>query len=249
VWGEQPKEERAEEIAKFMSGENTLITNCRVLGRGWDCPEVNEIFNAAPTKNKATFLQGLGRGTRALGGVLDGQHTAEERLAAIAASAKPDWIFHDITNTSRFHSPVTAIDLLLAGPREIVEKIKEESADEEVTLDELDAAMQAELDALKEMERLEREAEKERRRALVVGVTFDSRDRDLFARPDVKTPAVRGYRVPFGRWRGRPLRDPAIPLSWLQWALREAKLNAMWTAAFRQEVERREKVLEGVAQW
>jgi hypothetical protein len=31
--------------------------------------------------------------------------------------------------------------------------------------------------------------------------------------------------------------------------LREAKLNAMWTAAFRQEVERREKVLEGVAQW
>jgi superfamily II DNA or RNA helicase len=249
VWGEQPEEERAEEIAKFVSGENTLITNCRVLGRGWDCPEVNEIFNAAPTKNKATFLQGLGRGTRALGGVLDGQHTAEERLAAIAASAKPDWIFHDITNTSRFHSPVTAIDLLLAGPREIVEKIKEASADEEVTLDELDAAMQAELDALKEMERLEREAEKERRRALVVGVTFDSRDRDLFARPDVKTPAVRGYRVPFGRWRGRPLRDPAIPLSWLQWALREAKLNAMWTAAFRQEVERREKVLEGVAQW
>jgi hypothetical protein len=55
--------------------------------------------------------------------------------------------------------------------------------------------------------------------------------------------------VPFGRWRGRPLRDPAIPLSWLQWALREAKLNAMWTAAFKQEVERREKVLEGVGQW
>jgi superfamily II DNA or RNA helicase len=245
VWGEQNPEERELEIKKFESGENTLITNCRVLGRGWDCPMVNEIFNAAPTKSKATFLQGLGRGTRALTGVLDGKHTAEERLAAIAASAKPDWIFHDITNTSRFHSPVTAIDMLLAGPKQIIEKIKEENADEEVTLDELDASLQAELDALKELERLEREAEKERRKKLVVGVTFDSRSRDLFARPDAKSPKVRGYHVPFGRWRGRPLRDPAIPLSWLQWALRDAKLNAMWTAAFKQEVERREKVLAG----
>ncbi len=251
VWGEQPEEERELEIAKFEAGENTLITNCRVLGRGWDCPMVNEIFNAAPTKSKATFLQGLGRGTRALTKVLDGKHTVEERLAAIAASAKPDWIFHDITNTSRFHSPVTAIDMLLAGPKEIIEKIKEDKADEEVTLDELDAAVQAEMDRLKELERLEREAERERRKGLVVGVTFDSRDRDLFARPDAKSPKVRGYHVPFGRWKGRPLRDPAIPLSWLQWALREAKLNAMWTAAFKLEVERREKVLAGeeVVSW
>ena len=243
VWGEQPPEERELEIKKFESGENTLITNCRVLGRGWDCPMVNEIFNAAPTKSKGTFLQGLGRGTRALTDTLKGKNTAEERLAAIAASAKPDWIFHDITNTSRFHSPVTAIDMLMAGPKEIIDKIKEESADEEVTLDELDASLQAEMAALKEMERLEREAERERRKACVVGVTFDSRSRDLFARPDAKAPAVRGYHVPFGRWKRRPLRDPAIPLSWLQWALREAKLNAMWTMAFKQEVERRERVL------
>jgi superfamily II DNA or RNA helicase len=251
VWGEQNPEEREAEIKKFESGENTLITNCRVLGRGWDCPQVNEIFNAAPTKSKGTFLQGLGRGTRALTGTLDGLHTAEERLAAIAASAKPDWIFHDITNTSRFHSPVTAIEMLLSGPKEIIDKIKEENADEEVTLDELDASLQAELDALKEMERLEREAEKERRKKLVIGVTFDSRSRDLFARPDAKTPTVRGFRVPFGRWRGRPLRDPVVPLSYLQWMLREGKLNAMWSAAVKQEVDRREAVLaeESVGQW
>jgi superfamily II DNA or RNA helicase len=251
VWGEQPPEERDLEIRKFESGENTLITNCRVLGRGWDCPMVNEIFNAAPTKHKGTFLQGLGRGTRALTGTLDGLNTAEERIAAIAASAKPTWDFHDITNTSRFHSPVTAIDMLLAGPKEIIDKIKEDKADEEVTLDELDAALQAELDALKEMERLEREAERERRKSCVVGVTFDSRSRDLFDKPDVKTPKIKGYYVPFGKWKRRPLRDPAIPLSWLQWALRDAKLSAMWTVAFRQEVDRRMKALEerGVGQW
>jgi hypothetical protein len=40
-------------------------------------------------------------------------------------------------------------------------------------------------------------------------------------------------------------------LSWLQWALRDAKLNAMWTVAFKQEVDRRMKALEerGVGQW
>jgi transposase-like protein len=123
--------------------------------------------------------------------------------------------------------------MLLAGPKEIIDKIKEDKADEEVTLDELDAALQAELDALKEMERLEREAERERRKACVVGVTFDSRSRDLFDKPDVKTPKIKGYYVPFGKWKRRPLRDPAIPLSWLQ------------------EVDRRMKALEGqgVGQW
>lgn len=176
-------------------------------------------------------------------GVLDGKHTVEERRAAIAASDKPDWIFHDITNTSRFHTPVTAIEMLLNGPKEIIDKIKEEKADEEVTLDELDAAMQAELAALKELERLEREAERERRKALVIGVTFDSRDRDLFARPDVKAPAVKGFRFPFGRWKGRPLRDPAVPLTYIQWLVRDGKLNAMWSCAMKQELDRREKVL------
>jgi hypothetical protein len=62
---------------------------------------------------------------------------------------------------------------------------------------------------------------------------------------------VRGFRVPFGRWRGRPLRDPVVPLSYLQWMLREGKLNAMWSAAVKQEVDRREAVLaeESVGQW
>lgn len=244
VWGTQPEEERKREIAMFESGENTLITNCRVLGRGWDCPQVNEMFNAAPTKSKPVFVQALGRGNRALPGVLDGKHTVEERRAAIAASAKPTWAWHDITNTSRFHCPVTAIDILLAGNREIIEKIKEDEGKdgEEQTLEELDAEMQAEIKAAEEQERVARELEKERRRGLIVGVTFDSHSRDLFATPDAKTPKVRGYRVPFGKYRGRPLRDPVVPVGWLKWALANANLNAMWTAAFTQEIARREAV-------
>lgn len=242
VWGKQNREEREAEIAKFESGEHPLIVNCRVLGRGWDCPQVQAIFNAAPTKNKATFVQGLGRGTRALKGVLNNSQTKEERLAAIAASAKPWWMWHDLTNTSRYHTPVTAIEILLAGSREIIQKVQEKAEEEPLTLAEMDEAMAEEIRRAEEMERLAREAEKERRRGLIVGVTFDSRDRGLFDKPDAKTPKVRGYYMPIrGKYSGRPLRDPVIPVSYLQWALREARLNAMWTVAFQQEVERREK--------
>jgi superfamily II DNA or RNA helicase len=242
VWGTQPEEERQEEIAKFVSGENTLIANCRVLGRGWDCPQINEIFNVAPTKSRAVFVQGLGRGLRTLPDTLKGCRTREERLAAIARSAKPNWVFHDLTNASRYHSVVTAIDILLVGSKEIVQKIKEKHQDEEVEVEQLEAELQEEIDRLKEMERLEREAEKARRMGMIVGVTFDSRQRDLFDRPDAKAPSVRCYRVPFGPWRGRPLRDPIVEIGWLKWALRKGKLNAMWTVAFQREIERREKV-------
>jgi superfamily II DNA or RNA helicase len=252
VYGTQNEEERAAEMAAFKAGESRLIVNCRVLGRGVDIPEVRCIINGRPTKSKATYMQMLGRGTRALPGVLDGLNTVEERAAAIAASGKPNWHLHDITSTSRYHQPITAIDILMAGPKELIDKIKDEDeGGEEQTLEELDADIQAAIDEQKELERLEREAERERRKQLVVGVTFDSRSRDLFARPDAKTPTVRGFRVPFGRWRGRPLRDPVVPLSYLQWMLREGKLNAMWSAAVKQEVDRREAVLaeESVGQW
>jgi hypothetical protein len=88
---------------------------------------------------------------------------------------------------------------------------------------------------------------------MVVGVTFDSHSRDLFATPDAKTPKVRGYHVPFGKYRGRPLRDPVIEIGWLKWALREARLNAMWTTAFKQEIDRREAAMarapEEVTPW
>lgn len=252
VYGTQNEEERAAEMAAFKAGESRLIVNCRVLGRGVDIPEVRCIINGRPTKSKATYMQMLGRGTRALPGVLDGLKTVEERAAAIAASAKPHWHLHDITSTARYHQPITAIDILMAGPKELIEKVKDEDeGGEEQTIEELEADVQAAIDEQKELERLEREAERERRKKLVIGVTFDSRSRDLFARPDAKTPTVKGYRVPFGRWRGRPLRDPVVPLSYLQWMLREGKLNAMWSAAVKQEVDRREAVLaeEVAASW
>ena len=244
VFGSQTAAEREENLDRFRSGEATIITNVRVLGRGVDIPAINECFNCAPTKSKATYTQMLGRMTRTVGNCLEGCDTAEERLAAIAASVKPSWVLHDLTATSEYHTPVTAIDILCRDT-ELVDRIKEDhkgdDEPDEMSIDDLDAEELAEQSRLKELARLEREAERERKRKLVVGVTFDSKTRDLWDAANAKTPKVQTYRFLWGKYCGRPLRDPLVTLDYLYWYL-EKQTKPMWIAAVRKEIERREQV-------
>ena len=247
VWGTQNPEEREAEMKLFKSGANSLIVNCNVLGRGVDIPEINEIFNARPTKSKNRYLQVLGRGLRSLGGVLTNEMTLEERRAAIAASAKPDWVVHDITNTCKFHEPIIAIDVLLAGPKEIIDKVKEEQEEEEVSVEELDAAVAEAIEEQKELERLAREEEKRRRAGLIVGVTFDSQSRDLFAKADAKSPNVRTFRMLFGKYKGYPISSPEIPDSYLTWIIEKGRLTPFWHQVYVKELEKRTQRKEGLA--
>jgi superfamily II DNA or RNA helicase len=244
VWGSQNAADRESELERFRSGEATIITNVRVLGRGVDIPIINSCFNCAPTKSKATYTQMLGRMTRTVDNCLEGCETAEERLAAIAASAKPDWVLHDMTATSRFHTPVTAIDILCRDTA-LVDRIKEDHGSEEepdeFCIDDLDAEEIAERQRLDELARLEREAERERKRKLVIGVAFDSQTRDLWDAADAKTPKVQCYRFMFGKYRGRPLRDPLVTLDYLYWYLQK-QTKPMWVAAVQKEIDRREKI-------
>jgi len=240
VYGTQNKEERAAEMKAFRDGTNRLIVNCNVLGRGVDIPEIDEIFNARPTKSKSRFLQALGRGLRSLGGVLQNGMTREERLAAIAASAKPDWVWHDLSNTSRYHEPVTAIDILLAGDKTIIDKVKEKGEGKEKTQEQLDADMAEAIREHEEAERLAREEEKRRRAQLVVGVTFDSEERDLFAKADAKAPGVRTWRFLWGKYKGYPLSSPDVPDSYIRWAIEKGRMTPFWLRLYQVELEKRE---------
>jgi superfamily II DNA or RNA helicase len=240
VWGTQNPEERAAEIKAFEDGTNKLIVNCNVLGRGYDCPEIRSVINAKPTKSKARYIQCLGRGTRTLPGVLKPGMTLEERGAAIAASAKPKWFMHDITSTVRFHEPITAIDILLQGSKEIIQKVKEKNEDKPVTPEELDEALAEAIAEQEALEKLAREEEKRRRAGLIVGVTFDSQSRDLFAKADAKSPKVRCYRFLYGRYKGMPLTSPDVPDSYLSWCIEKGRMTPFWMQVYKQELDRRE---------
>ena len=240
VWGTQNPEERAAEIKAFEDGTNKLIVNCNVLGRGYDCPDIRCIVNAKPTKSKSRYVQAIGRGLRTITGVLKHGMTLEERGAAIAASAKPKWYMHDITSTVRFHEPITAIDILLQGSKEIIQKVKEKNEDKPITPEELDEALAEAIAEQEAQEKLAREDEKRRRAELVVGVTFSSQSRDLFAKADAKSPKVRCFRMLFGKFKGFPISSPDIPDSYIQWMVEGGRLTPYWLMIYRQEMERRE---------
>ena len=73
------------------------------LIQGWDHPPVAEVFLAKPTKSLGRYVKTIGHATRTLDGVLEHNMNLEQRLAAIAASAKPCFTVHDITDSSRHH--------------------------------------------------------------------------------------------------------------------------------------------------
>lgn len=79
---------------------------------GFDVPEIACVVQARPTLSRSLYTQMAGRGTRTLAGVVDGLPTPEERIAAIAASGKPDLLLLDIVGNSSRHKLVSALDIL-----------------------------------------------------------------------------------------------------------------------------------------
>lgn len=96
-------------MARFAKGETTVLTNVMILTAGYDQPDVACIICARPTKSKTIYLQQVGRGTRTVCNVnLD---TVEERLEAIANSAKPKCLIMDVVDSTRKHELINAYTL------------------------------------------------------------------------------------------------------------------------------------------
>ena len=62
--GSTPKSERDAALARLISGEIEVVTNCMVLTEGFDAPPVSCIVLARPTKQLGLFRQMAGRGLR-----------------------------------------------------------------------------------------------------------------------------------------------------------------------------------------
>ena len=109
ISGKTTKTERIEMLKDFSERKFQVLTSCMVLTEGWDCPHVEAIVMARPTKSRALYAQMLGRGTRPLPGVVDG---VEDRIESIANSEKKELLVLDFCGNSTKHKLICAIDLL-----------------------------------------------------------------------------------------------------------------------------------------
>lgn len=112
------QEWKPERVWCVKSESGFIITRRRgtvtVMGNteGYDDPGVSLIVMARPTKSRALFAQCLGRGTRALPGVVDGLDFAPLRRSSIAASGKSDTMILDFTGNCGKHKLVSPADVL-----------------------------------------------------------------------------------------------------------------------------------------
>lgn len=241
VHSKMTTEERAEQMARFESGEATLIVNVSVLTMGWDSVAVRELHILRPTVSLPRYLQILGRALRPLAGIVDGQPTEYLRRLAIAQSAKPNCIVYDYTDTTRYHRVCSALDVYLppAKREKYREKLLARNEEEAIDLTDLDASVQDEERREKERVLYEMEQEKERRRALVVGVTFDAHSVDPFAKPTAETPKRREARMLWGPWKGVPIRMiPPSDLRRIVKTMRRSPGNEWLVRAIQRELSK-----------
>lgn len=114
---------RQEMLRRFKDGDVQFLCNCGVATEGFDAPNVEFIAMCRPTKSRALYTQMVGRGTRPLPGVVDGQETVKDRKAAITGSAKPYATVIDFVGQASRHNLVCTGDILAGEnePKEIIE--------------------------------------------------------------------------------------------------------------------------------
>jgi type I site-specific restriction endonuclease len=148
ISGETPPDERRQTIRDFETGKFRILCNCMVATEGFDCPSIGMVVVARPTKSRSLYAQMVGRGTRPLPGVVDGD--VPDRAGAIARSGKPDCIILDFAGNAGRHSLASMPDILGGKLKEraveIVKKIVEEADGKPV-------------DIIAELERAEAKAE------------------------------------------------------------------------------------------
>ena len=103
IWGDMEPADRARVLKQLKDGALDVVTNDKLVSEGVDIPHIDCVICARPTKSWGFYVQCLGRGLRPLPGVVDAHATAQERIAAIARSQKPNCIVIDMVDMTTEH--------------------------------------------------------------------------------------------------------------------------------------------------
>jgi len=189
---------RRECLKRFATGELKYIANCGILLEGYDEPAIDCLLMARPTKSESLYKQMFGRGTRTLAGIVDGLATAEERRAAIAASAKPAITVLDFVDNSRRHKLVSSVDILGGRCSPDVLEIARAAIEEKTKAGQA-ARLDYELIEAEREKQRRKEAEEERRRKhLAAKAKYEAQRTDVFDGQQ------RGVGRQVGRYEDRP---------------------------------------------
>ncbi len=197
VCGETPKEERAAMFKDYAEKKFQFLVNCMVATEGFDCPGIEVVALARPTKSRALFAQMIGRGTRPLPGIVDGPETPELRRIAIRDSAKPSVEILDFVGVSGKHQLVSAVDVLAGNyTPEVVEAVKKAEKERAKKPNEQARSIEESLAEMKkklEIERLQRE-EAARRKSLVGKTVFTVTTNSAFGVLGIQPKKLDGFR-------------------------------------------------------
>lgn len=217
-------EERRLHLRDFEEGNTKIIINVGCLCVGWDSPMLRKLFICKPTMSRPKYNQMFGRLVRALPGVVDGKHSAEQRKAAIAASDKPDFELFDLTDSSRHNDLRCAVEVLApyASP-ELVSRVKR-AIERKGGVKDIDPIIEEEQAAMAR-EQAAKDAMTERLRAgLIANGRFTHYERDMNATAETPDRPKRIWTVmPFGRFKG--VRIKSLPRPYVRILLREHKLE------------------------
>lgn len=174
----------------------TVMCLCSIYVEGIDFISVNAIAWFRATVSEEWYKQGIFRGTRTLKGIVNDDMTADERKAAIAASAKPDMLILDPLYNSHRLDLCSVHDLFTDNPE--VKKAMQELDGMEL----LEAAKKAERDFLKSLEKAAKKAE-----AKAARINFDPLAWSV-ALSDEKLASY----VPAEAWEAAPIRPEQVKL-------------------------------------
>lgn len=97
----------------FKNGNIQYYVNVGIASHGFNAPRCACIAIARLTASIGLFTQMIGRGTRTLKGVVDGYDSPDERMLAIAASAKPYCLILEFT--AKLPRPAVSVIDVMAG--------------------------------------------------------------------------------------------------------------------------------------
>lgn len=174
IHGKTDRELRRDILKRYSRGDFQFLFNCMIATEGFDEPTVEVVAIARPTKSRALYAQMVGRGTRALPGVVDGFNNGVDRRAAIASSDKPSLEVLDFVGNSGKHKLISTADILGGNYDDaVVERARKTAAkkgEASDMLEELEAARKAIEDA-----------ERQRRKGVIATAKFGTKIVDPFA--------------------------------------------------------------------